>query len=115
WALRGFRPRAGLGSCRKVGLAIWRFHARKAGMLDHSSKTLLPGDPLTEMLRGLRLEGVQYDRCRLAVPWGVGFAAEAGARFHFVSQSGCWLRVPPGEWLELGQGDAVLLPRGVAH
>ncbi|TIR63895.1 MAG: AraC family transcriptional regulator, partial [Mesorhizobium sp.] len=35
----------------------WSFHARNAGMNYNSSKTTFPasGDPLTDMLRGLRL------------------------------------------------------------
>jgi hypothetical protein len=66
-------------------------------MLDHSSKNSafsknsVSADPLTDMLRGLRLEGVEYDRCRLAAPWGISFGPQATARFHFVSQRGCWL------------------------
>jgi AraC-like DNA-binding protein len=90
-------------------------------MLDHSSKNpvsskkSVPADPLTDMLRGLRLEGVEYDRCRLAAPWGISFGPQAAARFHFVSQRGCWLLTPSGHWQELRQGDAVLLPRGAGH
>ncbi|GGE22983.1 cupin [Aureimonas endophytica] len=83
-------------------------------MLDRSSNSAGPdaADPLSDMLRGLRLEGVSYARCRLAAPWGFGFSAPAEARFHFVAERGCHLLTPGGEWLELGAGDAVLLPRG---
>ena len=86
-------------------------------MHDLSSKPtrFISGDPLTDMLRGLRLEGVDYGRCRLAAPWGFSFPAENVARFHFIAQRGCWLLTPSGEWEELGAGDAVLLPRGAAH
>jgi AraC-like DNA-binding protein len=86
-------------------------------MHDYSSKTADPAtdDPLTHMLRGLRLEGVDYGRCRLAAPWGFSLPAQSAARFHFISQRGCWLQAPSGEWLELRAGDAVLLPRGAAH
>jgi AraC-like DNA-binding protein len=86
-------------------------------MLDHSSKISpdTAGDPLTKMLRGLRLDGVDYGRCRLAEPWGTSFPAQEAARFHFVSSGSCWLQGPDGEWLELKAGDAVLLPRGGAH
>ncbi|TIV92471.1 MAG: AraC family transcriptional regulator, partial [Mesorhizobium sp.] len=37
----------------------------------NSSKTtpLASGDPLTDMLRGLRLDGVDYGRCVLGEPW----------------------------------------------
>ncbi|WP_117191299.1 AraC family transcriptional regulator [Rhizobium terrae] len=86
-------------------------------MLDRSSKELPlnSNDPLTEMLRGLRLDGVEYGRCRLAEPWATLFPAEEAARFHFISCGACWLQAPSGEWLELKPGDAVLLPRGDRH
>jgi AraC-like DNA-binding protein len=74
-----------------------------------------PADPLSEMLRGLRLDGVEYGRYRLPDPWASDFKAAATARFHFISSGGCFLLTPSGEWLELRPGDAVLLPRGDAH
>eukprot|EP01037_Dinobryon_pediforme_P025190 gene25190-27241_t len=86
-------------------------------MLDHSSKqdsdTL--ADPLTEMLRGLRLDGVEYGRCRLAEPWSTSFPAEDAARFHFISSGAAWLQTPTTDGLKLKRGDAALLPRGHAH
>jgi AraC-like DNA-binding protein len=84
-------------------------------MNDYSSKYLVTGDPLTDILRGLRLDGVEYGRCELREPWGLAFPAQAAARFHFIGRSGCWLKQPDGEWVELEAGDAVLLPRGHAH
>jgi AraC-like DNA-binding protein len=85
-------------------------------MHDRSSKSAAyPSDPLTEMLRGLRLDGIDYSRCRMAEPWALDFPAQAAARLHFVSNTGCWLRCGEGDWIELTAGDAVLLPRGAAH
>ncbi|CDN47817.1 AraC family transcriptional regulator [Neorhizobium galegae] len=86
-------------------------------MLDYSSKeiSLDVSDPLTEMLRGLRLDGVEYGRCRLPEPWATSFPAQEAARFHFISSGSAWLQTPSGEWLELRAGDAALLPRGDAH
>ncbi len=75
----------------------------------------VPVDHLTEMLRGLRLDGVDYSRCQMAAPWGVAFPQTHEAYFHFVSRGNCWLKTSAGEWLELQDGDAVLLPRGAAH
>ncbi len=72
-------------------------------------------DPLSEMLRGLRLDGVEYGRCRLAQAWSTSFPAQQAARFHFVSSGAAWLQTPSGEWLALQPGDAALLPRGDAH
>lgn len=74
-----------------------------------------PADHLTEMLRGLRLDGVDYSRCQMAAPWGVAFPQSREASFHFISRGGCWLKTPAGEWLELHDGDAVLMPRGGGH
>ena len=72
-------------------------------------------DALTEMLRGLRLDGVEYGRCRLSSPWSTAFPEQESARFHFLGQGDGMLQTPSGEWLHLKAGDAVLLPRGHAH
>ncbi|WP_026614700.1 AraC family transcriptional regulator [Ensifer aridi] len=85
-------------------------------MLDRSSKnsSVVSEDFLTELLRGLRLDGVDYVRCELAGPWGISFPVQETARFHFICGN-CWLRGPGGDWIELKRGDAVLLPRGGEH
>ena len=72
-------------------------------------------DPLTQILLGLRLEGVEYGRCMMHAPWAVAFPAQPTARFHFVASGGCWLRTEGEDWVQLNVGDAVLLPRGSAH
>ncbi|UVK40407.1 AraC family transcriptional regulator [Mesorhizobium sp. AR10] len=72
-------------------------------------------DPLTDMLRGLRLDGVDYGRCELGEPWAVLFPTQKAARFHFIGGRGCWLFSPSKEWIELKVGDALLLPRGDEH
>jgi AraC-like DNA-binding protein len=82
-------------------------------MFDNSSKKL--ADPLTDMLRGLRLDGVEYGRFQMKAPWGLCFPAQDSARFHFVAGQGCWLRTPADEWVPIEPGDAVLLPRGTPH
>ena len=86
-------------------------------MHDKSSKLPVSanGDPLSEMLRGLRLDGVEYGRFRMKAPWGLSFPAQEAARFHFVSGIGCWLLTPEQNWIRLEPGDAVLLPRGATH
>ncbi|WP_413735956.1 AraC family transcriptional regulator [Sodalis sp. RH21] len=86
-------------------------------MLNHSSKpdAHFSNDPLTDMLQGLRLDGVEYGRCTLSAPWAFTFPARTDACFLFVAEQGCWLKTPAGEWVELNAGDAVLLPRGHAH
>ncbi len=72
-------------------------------------------DTLTEILLGLRLDGVEYGRCMLSPPWGVAYPPSPTARFHFVAQGGCWLRTESSEWIHLNPGDAVLFPRGSFH
>lgn len=84
----------------------------KAKSLDSSASG---PDALTEILLNLRLDGVEYGRCELHAPWAVAYPAQATARFHFVAQGDCWLQVGQGEWTQLRQGDAVLLPRGAPH
>ncbi|MDQ8021489.1 MAG: AraC family transcriptional regulator [Moraxellaceae bacterium] len=72
-------------------------------------------DALTEMLRGLRLDGVEYGRCELHGPWAIAFPAQTTPRFHFVAHGACWLRAGEQDWVRMNPGDAVLLPRGIAH
>ena len=83
-------------------------------MLDNPSSDTVT-DPLSDMLRGLRFEGVSYGRCELMAPWGVRFPAQGAARFHFIGSRACWLSTAPGQWLQLQAGDALLLPRGEEH
>jgi AraC-like DNA-binding protein len=99
-------------------------------MLDDSSRTFTPvvqpphedgglpaagPDPLTKVLLGLRLDGVEYGRCLLDAPWAISFAAQAAARFHFFASGDGWIHTQQSGWIELKAGDAVLLPRGTAH
>jgi len=72
-------------------------------------------DPLTQVLLGLRLDGVEYGRCLLRPPWAVAFTETPHARFHFVARGGCWLRTRDRDWMRLDPGSAVLLPRGSFH
>ena len=84
-------------------------------MFDFSSKPVSTPDTLTDILLGLRLDGVEYGRCVMHAPWAVAFPAQRSARFHFVGSGACWLRTPTTEWVQLHVGDAVLLPRGASH
>ena len=83
----------------------------------HQPATESPSGPdmLTQVLLGLRLDGVEYGRCLMSTPWAIAFPAQREARFHFVANGSCWLRTPGSDWLRLNPGDAVLLPRGSSH
>ncbi|MFC7519041.1 AraC family transcriptional regulator [Herbaspirillum sp. GCM10030257] len=72
-------------------------------------------DTLTEILLGMRLEGVEYGRCVMREPWAVAFPSTREARFHFVAQGSCWMHTQTTDWIHLNPGDAVLLPRGTFH
>lgn len=87
-------------------------NGRNARLLDTSGGG---PDPLTQVLLNLRLDGLEYGRCQLHAPWAVAFPAQPAARFHFIASGDCWLRASHAEWVQLRQGDAVLLPRGDAH
>lgn len=72
-------------------------------------------DPLSEILRDLRLTDGSYGRCELTHPWGISFERCPQARFHFVASGECALRGPKGDWTELRAGDVVLVPEGKGH
>ncbi|KAB0565553.1 AraC family transcriptional regulator [Brucella pituitosa] len=88
-------------------------------MPDHSSGPsslpILPMDPLSEVLRDFRLNGVNYGRCELRHPWSIAFPKQPLLRFHFVSRGPCWIHTEMQGWQELHDGDLVLLPQGIAH
>jgi len=81
-------------------------------MLDTSTQD---SDALTQVLLSLRLDCVEYDRRTLRAPWAMAFPAQANAQFYFAAHGDCWLKVGDSAWLEVKQGDAVLLPRGTSH
>ncbi|MBC8103783.1 MAG: AraC family transcriptional regulator [Cytophagales bacterium] len=86
-------------------------------MFSDSSETVVraPSDPLSEVLRDLRIAGVSYGRCELTHPWGIDFPPQGPARFHFVASGGCWLHGADAGWTRLEAGDVALLPHGSGH
>lgn len=74
-----------------------------------------PADALSEILQDFRISGVEYGRCELSEPWGIGFPRQELLRFHFVSVGVCWIFSEMHGWQELKTGDLVLLPREVEH
>lgn len=72
-------------------------------------------DTLTEILLGVRLDGVEYGRCVMREPWAIAFPPKREASFHFVAQGSCWMRTQTTDWMRLNPGDAMLLPRSMFH
>ena len=71
-------------------------------------------DPLTEVLRDLRLESSFYARSELRAPWGLSFSVKDGPSFHVIITGRGFLRID-AERIPLGAGDLVLLPHGDEH
>ncbi|WP_393969792.1 AraC family transcriptional regulator [Kluyvera intermedia] len=77
---------------------------------------LNPPDMISELLRGMRLSGVNYRRFEASAPFGVSFGDVPGkAQFHFVSRGPAILRMQSGARFSLNAGDAVFIPHGEAH
>lgn len=93
------------------------FYVSPAGMFSRSSDIDVPirPDHLSEVLQDLHLGDVSSGYGALAHPWGISFAPQEAARFHFVVSGQCWMESPDGQWVALDAGDAVLLPLGSAH
>lgn len=72
-------------------------------------------DPLTKMLHGLRLDGLDYGRRHLRGSWAYSFPKVPHAYFHVVVGSPIWLQLDDDKWSELCPGDAILIPSGHAH
>ncbi len=71
-------------------------------------------DPLTDVLRDLRLESSFYARSELRAPWGLSFSVSDGPSFHMIVTGRCWLRIDT-ERIPLEAGDLILLPHGDEH
>jgi len=91
-------------------------------MLDRSSAKPVPVPPrgdadlIGELLREMRLDGLEYRRIEMAPPFGIAFGRDTGrAHFHFVARGPLLLRLAGGGMQELATGDALLLPRGGPH
>ncbi|HHG8774000.1 TPA: AraC family transcriptional regulator [Raoultella planticola] len=73
-------------------------------------------DLTSELLRGMRLSGVNYRRIETVRPFGVAFSYVPGkAQFHFISRGPVLLRMASGQQLNLESGDALFIPNGESH
>lgn len=76
----------------------------------------LSSELINELLRSMRLRGVQYRRIQAGPVFGIGFAAKPGhAYFHFLAAGCATLRLQDGSLFELSAGNAVFIAHGGAH
>lgn len=76
----------------------------------------LSSDLINELLRGMRLRGVEYRRIQAGPSFGLGFAAKPGhAYFHFLAVGTAVLCAEDGTFYELSAGNAVFIAQGESH
>jgi len=76
----------------------------------------LSSDFTNELLRGMRLSGVEYRRIEAGPTFGLSFAERSGhAWFHFIAAGSAVLRLADGTTYELSAGNAVFISHGAAH
>jgi hypothetical protein len=75
-----------------------------------------PADPISQVLRVIRIRSTVYCRSDMGAPWGFGVRAHGNPAFHVVTSGGGWLQVEgePAQ-LALAAGDLVVLPAGPRH
>lgn len=73
-------------------------------------------DPVSDVLRSVRIRSTILCRSVLNDPWGFGIVAHGNPVFHVITAGSCWLEVD-GEPTQtaLASGDLVLLPTGRRH
>lgn len=76
----------------------------------------LSSDLINELLRGMRLRGVEYRRIQAGPTFGLGFAEKSGhAWFHFIAVGDAVLQMEDGSTYALSAGNAVFISHGAAH
>src|SRR5947207_3634009 len=81
-----------------------------------------PLDLLAEVLSMVRLTGAIFLRAEFTAPWAyesppsselalvLGPQAKRLILFHIIAEGRCWIRSSRGDYLELGEGEVVVLP-----
>ena len=76
----------------------------------------LSSDLINELLRGMRLRGVEYRRIQTGPVFGLGFTEKPGhAWFHFMAVGNAVLQLEDGSTYALSAGNAVFISHGAAH
>src|SRR5690606_37873771 len=107
----------------RLNWSVRTIYGVKYEMFDHSSdlpdSTANTGtvcDVVSELLVGMRLQGLEYQRLQITPPFAVSYGEDpTKAQFHFVAQGHAYLHIPDKALHRLSPGDAVLLPRGGLH
>jgi AraC-like DNA-binding protein len=73
-----------------------------------------PSDPLTAVLRDVRVSCAFYAYNDLGAPWAILMSPQAMGAFHFVIEGSCCLRLE-GEITRLHAGDFAFVPHGRGH
>lgn len=73
-------------------------------------------DPVSQVLRLLRVRSSVYCRSVMGAPWGFGVEPHGNPAFHVVTAGSCWLEVHGDpQQIPLETGDLVILPIGSRH
>lgn len=72
-------------------------------------------DVISDVLRSIRLDGTLYFEAQLSAPWGIHIANSGYANFHQVMSGSCFVSVEDDNWIELGEGETIVLPQGSTH
>ncbi|MFD7325766.1 AraC family transcriptional regulator [Streptomyces sp. NPDC059875] len=72
-------------------------------------------DVVSDAIATVRIGQPFSDRVRVGGTWCTRLAPYDGAGFHVVLEGTCWLLPDGGSPVQLGVGDAVLLPHGTGH
>ncbi|WP_329229998.1 AraC family transcriptional regulator [Streptomyces canus] len=72
-------------------------------------------DVVSDAISAVHLGHPWFHRVRTSGSWCARLDPYDGAGFHVVLKGNCWLRTDGGTPINLGVGDAVLLPHGTGH
>jgi AraC-like DNA-binding protein len=73
-------------------------------------------DPVSELLRVVRVRSTVYCRSLMRAPWGFGVEAHGNPAFHVVTSGRCWVEIDAApDQFALSAGDLIVLPSGPRH
>jgi AraC-like DNA-binding protein len=73
-------------------------------------------DPVSDVLRTVRIRSTILCRSAFAAPWGFGIVGHGRPVFHLITRGSCWLGVEGEDTqVRLAAGDLVVLPTGRRH